>query len=258
MSFVYFDIAFLAVFAALLLWRKKRMTLMIGALAGALYFIVDYGIFYGAFCERAILVNGEAATPNVFCLILLWMSISYGFTNFAWIWLWLSKDRDLLEWSMLILCWWFVGPVLAAQFCVGDAVTTFRSTGTTHGGMAIVFFVGYLGLFAYNFAQKDRDARVKVPWLFAIGVLAQFGWEFFLLLGGIRSDGRPAEAKIRTLIVHSLLETNLGMPYACWIFVLLTSRYTEELKKRAAPLSALDRIREWNRQKIRAADGAAL
>lgn len=33
--------------------------------------------------------------------MLLWMSMSYGFTNFTWIWLWLSKDKHLLEWSLL-------------------------------------------------------------------------------------------------------------------------------------------------------------
>ena len=31
------------------------------------------------------------------------MSVSYGFTNFAWIWLWISKDKNLFEWSFLIL-----------------------------------------------------------------------------------------------------------------------------------------------------------
>ena len=34
--------------------------------------------------------------------VLLWMSASYGFMNFSWLWLWLSRDRHLAEWSMLI------------------------------------------------------------------------------------------------------------------------------------------------------------
>lgn len=29
--------------------------------------------------------------------------MSYGFTNFTWIWLCLSKDEHLPEWSLLIL-----------------------------------------------------------------------------------------------------------------------------------------------------------
>lgn len=44
--YIIFDIAFLAVFAALLLWKKKYMTVLVGFLAGLLYMIVDFGIFH--------------------------------------------------------------------------------------------------------------------------------------------------------------------------------------------------------------------
>lgn len=37
----------------------------------------------------------------LFAGLLLWMSMSYGFTNFTWIWLWLNKDKHLFEWSVL-------------------------------------------------------------------------------------------------------------------------------------------------------------
>ena len=42
--YIIFDIAFLIVFAALLLWKKKYMTVLVGFLAGLLYMIVDFGI----------------------------------------------------------------------------------------------------------------------------------------------------------------------------------------------------------------------
>ena len=47
--------------------------------------------------------------------------MSYGFTNFAWIWLWLNKDRRLFEWSLLILSWWFCCPLLAGTFAPSES-----------------------------------------------------------------------------------------------------------------------------------------
>lgn len=43
--YMIFDVAFLLCFAAMLIVKKKYMTVLVGALAGILYMIVDYGIF---------------------------------------------------------------------------------------------------------------------------------------------------------------------------------------------------------------------
>ena len=48
--------------------------------------------------------------------VLLWMSVSYGLTNFSWLWLCLSRDRHLAEWAMLILVWWFCCPLMSQTF----------------------------------------------------------------------------------------------------------------------------------------------
>ena len=82
------------------------MTVLIGVLAGILYLLVDFGIFH-LVCHSRSITEGYSLF-----LVLLWMSMSYGFTNFAWIWQWISKDRDLFLWSFLILLWWFVCPLL--------------------------------------------------------------------------------------------------------------------------------------------------
>ena len=71
--------------------------------------------------------------------VLLWMSVSYGFTNFSWLWLWLSRDRHLAEWSMLILIWWFCCPLMSqtftARFASGmQPIVIQRTTGAYHGG----------------------------------------------------------------------------------------------------------------------------
>ena len=246
-----FDIAFLALFAGLLLWKKRYMTVLVGFLAGILYMIVDFGIFH-LVCHSRSISEGYSLF-----WVLLWMSMSYGFTNFTWIWLWISKDKHLFAWPFLILLWWFVCPLLTATFTpAGMApIVIQRTTGAYHGYMAAILFVGYLALIVYNLWQKDRDKRVNIPWLLAIGILVQFGWEMGLLVGGIRSAGFTAIGdKLRPLIVNSLLETNLGMPYIYLIFLAYTSRRTEQMKPRAERLSLTDRIRENNAERVR--DGA--
>ena len=56
--------------------------------------------------------------------------------------------------------------------------------------------------------------------------------------------------KLRPLIVNSLLETNLGMPYIYLIFIAYTSRFTEQVKRRREALSLTERIRENNAERV--------
>ena len=92
---------------------------------------------------------------------------------------------------------------------------------------------------------------MNIPWLLAIGVLVQFGWELGLLIGGIRSAGFSLSEKFAPLVINSLLETNLGMLYIFLIFIAYTSRFTEQMKRRPTPLSLTARIRENNNEKVR-------
>ena len=251
--YIWLDIAFLLAFAGLLLWRRKTMTVLVGLAAGVVYFVVDYGIFNLALHTRSI-------EGGSMFWVLLWMSMSYGFTNFAWIWLWISKDSRLFEWSLLILGWWFCAPSIAqtlvARFAPDQAshpITIQRTTGAYHGWMAVILLVGYLALIVWNLAydgSEQRVHRVNIPWLLAIGVLVQFGWELGLLIGGIRSAGLGLQETLKPLIINSLLETNLGMPYVYLIFIAVTARYTETLAKRAQPLTMLERLAENNAERV--------
>jgi hypothetical protein len=54
--------------------------------------------------------------------------------------------------------------------------------------------------------------------LLAIGIGVQFSWEFILLVSGIRPSG------VLPLAINSLIETNLGMPYAYFIHKGLQQR----------------------------------
>lgn len=248
--YIWLDLAFLILLAGLLLWKKQYLTVLVGFIMGLVYMAVDYGIFH-------LVCHARSITPGYSLFwVLLWMSMSYGFTNFAWIWLWISKDPHLFEWSLLILGWWFCCPLLTQTFA-GDQppIVIQRTTGSYHGWMAAILFVGYLGLVIYNLWQKNRARRIQIPWLLAIGILVQFGWEAGLLLGGVRSAGFSLGEKLLPLIVNSLLETNLGMPYIYLIFLAVTSRFTQQLRPRKEKITLLQRIQEINAQKVRSTAG---
>lgn len=244
--YIWLDIAFLVFFAGLLLYQKKYMTVAVGAIFGVVYMIVDYGIFH-------LICHSRSITGGSLFWVLLWMSVSYGFTNFSWIWLWISRDRHLFEWSLLILSWWFCCPLIADTFSAGQTpIIIQRTTGAYHGYMAVMLFVGYAMLIVYNLRQKDRNRQIRLGWLLAIGILVQFGWEAALLIGGVRSAGFATFGeKLRPLIINSLLETNLGLPYIYLIFIGITSKFTEQFRRRPHPLGFTERIRENNETPIR-------
>ena len=244
-TYILFDTAFLIFFLMLLIWKRKYITATVGIIMGIVYMAVDFGIFH-------LLLGTRSIEGGSLFWTLLWMSMSYGFTNFAWIWLWISKDKHLLEWSLLILFWWLCCPMLASTFGTGNVITIQRTTGTYHGWMALILFIGYAGAIGYNLYQRDKTLRVDLLWILAIGVLVQFGWEAGLLLGGIRSAGfENFSDKLLTLVTNSLLETNLGMPYIYLIFLAYSAKFTERLKKRKTPLTLKERLRENNSERVR-------
>lgn len=244
-AYIALDTVFLLVLAGLLLWKKRRMAALVGGIMGVVYFIVDYGVFH-LICHSRSIEGGSLFWT------LLWMSMSYGFTNFAWIWLALDKDEYLIEWSLLILCWWFCCPMLAQLIGFGQMpIVIQRTTGAYHGWMAAILFVGYLLAVVRNLGESDRKCRIDLLRLLAIGIAAQFAWEAALLLGGIRSAGLDFAEKLRPLIVNSLLETNLGMPYVYLIFVALTRRFTPALARREDVPSFRERIAENNGKRVR-------
>lgn len=239
LAYIILDSIFLLVFAGLLLYKKRRLTLFWGLFGGILYFAVDYGIFH-------LLTNSRSITGGSMFWVLLWMSLSYGFTNFTWIWLALKRDEYLKEWSFLIFVWWIACPVLAQMFPSAE-IHIERTTGAYHGVMGAILFVSYLAAIIYNFTQSDKSTRINVMRLFVIGVLVQLGWEFSLLVGGIRSGGFSVEQKLITLFVNSLVETNLGLPAIYLIYLAITSKVNEDLTPTTKTIK--ERLAENNVQK---------
>jgi hypothetical protein len=200
--YIWLDLAWLAVFAAVLLSRRRYAALLAGLAAGAVYFLVDYGVFYLLLGTRSV----QGASPF---WLLLWLSFSYGLTNLAWIWLLLDRDGHALEWSVLVIAGWLAVAFLSQGFGARfPPIAIRRGTSSYHGVMALILLAGYLILVARNLGAKGQAGdRVDLLRLLAIGIGVQFAWEAVLLLAGIRPPG------LRPLIIDSLLETNLGMPY---------------------------------------------
>ena len=100
-----------------------------------------------------------------------------------------------------------------------------RGTADYHGLMALLLFVGYAILCVHNIRCTDPTKKAPIPWILAIGILVQFGWEFVLAITGIRN------LSLQTMIVNSLLETNLGLPYLYLIHRAVNRRWGEDLKR---------------------------
>ena len=222
--YIILDSIFILVLIGLLIYQKKYLTLFWSLFGGALYFLVDYGYFYLISHSRVVTVAGLSSEVNT-ALVLLWMSLSYGITNFAFIRLCLKRDNNLKEYLLLIIGWRLVAPSVAALGGESN-IQTFRTTNQYHGFMAIILLIGYLGLIVYNIVNKKRVVKILV--LNLIGISVQFCWEFALLINQIR----PMNANsLMTLGVNSLIETNLGLPYMYLIYIAVSKRFKEDLTK---------------------------
>ena len=232
--YIALDSVFIAGLLTALLVKKRYLTTLFAVFGGVLYMIVDYGIFHLALGTRKI-ENG-----NLFW-VLLWMSMSYGITNFALIWI-----------------WWICCPMISATF--GGDLTPIkiqRTTGSYHGYMALFMIASYAGIIIYNLTCKQKERKFNIVWLFTLGVLAQLGWEVGLLIGGIRSEGFDPFTKIMTLVTNSLVETNLGLPAIYCSYLAVTSRLDEQLKRRDGAVPFLTRLEESNAATYRRKEKAA-
>jgi len=215
--FIWLDLAWLAVLATFLLAFRRRVAAVVGLAGAALYFAVDYGIFLRLLGTRVV----EGADP---LWLLLWLSVSYGFTNFAWIWLLLDRDERAVEWSVLVISGWLAVAQLARAYGGGFAsISIARGTEAYHGPMTLILLLGYGMLVARNLrADPDGRRRLSLLWLLAIGIGVQASWESVLMISGIRPmDWRP-------LVVDSLIETNLGLPWLWMIHAAVSRKWNRK------------------------------
>ena len=64
--------------------------------------------------------------------------------------------------------------------------------------------------------------KINILYLLFIGITVQLGWETALLVTGIRQSG------METLVINSLIETNLGLPYIYHIHKYIDERFGKE------------------------------
>ena len=70
-----------------------------------------------------------------------------------------------------------------------------------------------------------NNSKINILWLMGIGIGVQFAWEACLLLNGIRPP------MWKPLVINSLIETNLGMPFVWYIHQYYSGRWREDLKR---------------------------
>lgn len=205
--YIYLDIIFLFILGIILIKSNRKMAFWFGIAGALLYFIVDYGGFYLLLGTREV----EGANTMLF---LLWLSTSYGFTNFVWIWLFLDKDKSIIKWSALIIGGWLIVAFVSQSFGTNfNTINISRMTGSYHWFMLAVLIFGYLFLIYKNWGKSNLLKMIL--YLAFIGIVVQFSWEAVLLISGIRPLG------LNPLLFNSLLETNLGMPYLFLIYKVL-------------------------------------
>lgn len=235
LAYIILDSIFLLVLCFLLFFQKKKVTLIFSLFGGLLYLLVDFGIFYLLLKSRSIYIikDGEHVLQNegMTLLILTWLSFSYGITNFCYIWLALKKDKNFIQYMFLIFGWWLIVPTLSKMG--GEAsIITMRTTNEYHWVMALILVVGYGGFIIYELLNKTEKS--KLLWLNLIGISIQFAWEIALLINSIRPWN---EMSVKTLIINSLMETNLGMPYIYLIYLTVSKHFNEDLSKKSLGIS---------------------
>ena len=224
--YIILDTLFIIILLGLLVYKKRNLTVLFALFGGILYTLVDFGGFYLLSPSRIVFINGiQQDVLNTF-LVLFWMSMSYGITNFIFIWVLISKDKLAKYWLFLIIMWWLICPSIASMGGENN-ITTFRTTTSYHGIMGIILVISYLALIIYTLISGKEI--VNILYLCLIGISVQFSWEFSLLINGIRPLN---ENSLQTLIINSCLETNLGMPAIYLIYHLINKKYNEDGSKK--------------------------
>ena len=228
--YIILDTLFIIILLCLLVYKKRNLTVLFALFGGILYTLVDFGGFYLLSRSRIVFINGILQNALNTFLVLFWMSMSYGITNFIFIWVLISKDKLAKYWLFLIIMWWLICPSIASMGGENN-ITTFRTTTSYHGIMGIILVISYLALIIYILISGKES--VNILYLCLIGISVQFSWEFSLLINGIRPLN---ENSLQTLIINSCLETNLGMPAIYLIYHLINKKYNEDGSKKIIKL----------------------
>jgi len=201
LDYVFFDLIFILVFLSLLIWKGKKIPLLVFFVGGfCINFFVDWGIWLHTGIREIVLPSGFFGGVVLF---FLWFSLSYG-VEYAYVFLMFEKSsvREKVLWTLLVFGGWLLVSFLSQIFAINDAVIiTTRHMGDFRFLRIALVLIGYSLLVYFKYDWK------KILQLFFIGFLIHFMMEFSLLLNGIRPGS------ILILIENSLIEFNMGIPF---------------------------------------------
>lgn len=235
---IYISIAFAIMFAGLLFYKKKYLTILAG-FSGSLFSVL-FNYLIGNLALNAYTVS----SGNLF-LIILATNMCYSFVSVSVIWIILQKDIHTFEWCAFALTGWILSPVISNAFSNGDSPTvlTYDSNIMT-GTLGMLLVVGLFILIVYNIRLKSKQGKINIIYLLALGVSVP-------LAHGIAFNlNENLLANIGIILLNSVLSMTFFMPILYIIFLSLTSKVTESLKKRKEPKTISARIEEFNSESI--------
>jgi len=198
-DYIFFDLAFLAIFLFLLIKSKKKIPLIAFFIGGLLInFFIDWGIWLHSGVREIVLpVNFIGGT----ILFFIWFSLSYG-VEYAYVFLMFDKKSKKIRWTLFIFIGWILVALLSQLISIDDTtITTIRHMSDLRILRMAIVLIGYSLLFIFKYDWK------KILYLFFIGFLIHFMMEFSLLITNIR----PGSFWI--LLENALLEFNMGVPF---------------------------------------------
>jgi hypothetical protein len=228
-SFIFLDLAFLAIWVILLLRGRHIKPLIFGLFGFAIYFTADFGVWYSMLGTRVFYSLPSWLNPFTF---LLYFSLTYGVIQFSYVILIFSEDqklvfgdwRDRIAWSVLLFGGWLAIGLLSNVLVLGEEVAIARIMSDQRIIQVGMIIVEYVILIVLAYLKKLNLTWKTVLLVFGAGVFVHFSMEFTLLLSGIR------DVNLFNLVFNSLIEFNTGAP----ILYLLLYGLVPRLKRKTA------------------------
>jgi hypothetical protein len=210
-SFIFLDLAFLAIWVILLLRGRHIKPLVFGLFGFAVYFTADYVVWYSTLGTRVFYSLPTWLNPFTF---LLYFSLTYGVIQFSYVILMFAEDqrlvfgdwRDRIAWSVLLFGGWLAIGLLSNVLVLGQEVAIARIMSDQRAAQVGMIIGEYIVLIILAYLRKFNLTWRTVLLVFGVGVFVHFSMEFTLLLSGIR------DVNLFNLVFNSLIEFNTGAP----------------------------------------------
>ena len=215
-SVVYFDLAAVVLWIALILINKHYRPAIFMAVGYAIYLLVD-AVFWMAILKIRVIHSDISPW-----LIQLWLQLGPGIIHPSWVCLMLEgtfgreEDRKRINrtfWTFAFFLVQFCPVFFQQSFHTDDKIVVSRTMDSQRGFFILFGCLGYM----YLCYQKVPVKHILT--LLLIGFTAEGFFEFSLFLSGVRQES------LKTVLFDSLLEFNVGMPY---IFILWIMMYKKD------------------------------